>query len=132
MSEFTHLDLFSGIGGFALAVDTVWPGAEHIFCEIDPFCCAVLEKHWPGRLIINDIRKLDCDSTSERRGEKGERERRSPERIARVDLKLQPAFVEWMQGYPLGWTDLSAPLPATGSKDLSRWGTLSCRKSWWK
>jgi len=21
-------------------------------------------------------------------------------------LKLQPAFVEWMQGYPIGWTDL--------------------------
>ena len=22
-------------------------------------------------------------------------------------LKLQPAFVEWMQGYPTGWTDLN-------------------------
>jgi len=23
-------------------------------------------------------------------------------------LKLQPAFVEWMMGYPIGWTDLNA------------------------
>ena len=22
-------------------------------------------------------------------------------------LKLQPAFVEWMQGFPIGWTDLN-------------------------
>jgi hypothetical protein len=24
-------------------------------------------------------------------------------------LKLQPSFVEWMMGLPLGWTDLSQP-----------------------
>jgi predicted DNA-binding protein YlxM (UPF0122 family) len=24
----------------------------------------------------------------------------------RTGMKLQPAFVEWMQGYPIGWTDL--------------------------
>lgn len=24
----------------------------------------------------------------------------------KTGLKLQPAFVEWMQGYPIGWTDL--------------------------
>lgn len=40
--KFTHLDLFSGIGGGAIAVDAVWPGAEHIFCEIDEFCQQVL------------------------------------------------------------------------------------------
>jgi site-specific DNA-cytosine methylase len=45
MKKLTHLDLFSGIGGAALAVDTVWPGSEHTFVEIDPFCQAVLKKH---------------------------------------------------------------------------------------
>jgi hypothetical protein len=24
----------------------------------------------------------------------------------KAGLKLQPAFVEWMMGYPIGWTDL--------------------------
>jgi hypothetical protein len=24
----------------------------------------------------------------------------------KTGLKLQPAFVEWMMGYPIGWTDL--------------------------
>ena len=40
----THLDLFSGIGGFALAAK--WAGFETVgFCEIDPACRRVLEKH---------------------------------------------------------------------------------------
>lgn len=26
----------------------------------------------------------------------------------KTGLKLQPAFVEWMQGFPIGWTDLEA------------------------
>lgn len=53
-----HLDLFSGIGGFALAVDAVWPATEHIFCEIDPFCQTVLKKHWPGSTIYGDIKNF--------------------------------------------------------------------------
>jgi len=57
-----HLDLFSGIGGFALAVDTVWTGSEHIFCEIDPFCQRVLLKHWPNSKIYGDIREITQES----------------------------------------------------------------------
>lgn len=53
-----HLDLFSGIGGFALAVDQVWLGAEHIFCEIDPFCREVLRKNFGEVKIYDDIRTL--------------------------------------------------------------------------
>ena len=53
-----HLDLFSGIGGFALAAK--WAGIETVaFCEIDPFCHKVLRKHWPDVQIHRDIRKLD-------------------------------------------------------------------------
>ncbi len=52
----THLDLFSGIGGFALAAERVWPKIEHTFCEIDPFCVAVLKKHWPKAKIYGDIK----------------------------------------------------------------------------
>jgi site-specific DNA-cytosine methylase len=32
-----HLDLFSGIGGFALAAEMVWEDVEHTFCDIEPF-----------------------------------------------------------------------------------------------
>lgn len=53
-----HLDLFSGIGGFAYAVDQVWPGVTHTFCEIDPFCQKVLAKHWPESKIYGDIRTI--------------------------------------------------------------------------
>lgn len=52
-----HLDLFSGIGGFALAAR--WAEIETIgFCEIDPFCRKVLMKHWPGVLKYMDIKDL--------------------------------------------------------------------------
>lgn len=55
-----HLDLFSGIGGFALAVDTVWDEEqnEHIFCDNEPFAQAVLNKHWPNARIFKDVRTL--------------------------------------------------------------------------
>ena len=58
-----HLDLFSGIGGFALAVDTVWPGAEHIFCDNNKFCQQVLRKHWPNAKIYTDIKGLTFTPT---------------------------------------------------------------------
>jgi DNA (cytosine-5)-methyltransferase 1 len=52
-----HLDLFSGIGGFALAAR--WMGWETVgFCEIDPFCQRVISKHWPGVEIYDDIKEL--------------------------------------------------------------------------
>src|SRR3990167_3719096 len=57
-----HLDLFSGIGGFALAADRVFGEVEHLFVEIDPFCNEVLKKHWPKAPIISDIRQLTPDT----------------------------------------------------------------------
>lgn len=59
-----HLDLFSGIGGFALAAQTVW-GKNYqtvAFCDNEPFCQAILEKHWPDTPIYGDIRQLDFAS----------------------------------------------------------------------
>ena len=53
-----HLDLFSGIGGFALAAR--WAGIETIgFCEIDKYAQKVLEKNFPGVPIYEDVTKLD-------------------------------------------------------------------------
>jgi len=54
----THLDLFSGIGGFALACQ--WNGIETIvFVEIDKYCQKVLKKHWPNVPIVGDIRDVE-------------------------------------------------------------------------
>jgi DNA (cytosine-5)-methyltransferase 1 len=52
------LDLFSGIGGFSLGLERA--GMTTIaFCELDPFCRAVLRKHWPTVPIHEDITKLE-------------------------------------------------------------------------
>lgn len=51
-----HLDLFSGIGGFAYAADQVFGDVEHIFCDNDKFCQQVLKKHWPDSEIYDDIK----------------------------------------------------------------------------
>ena len=54
----THLDLFSGIGGFALACE--WAGIETIgFVEIDKFCQKVLRKHWPDVPVVEDIHDIE-------------------------------------------------------------------------
>jgi len=62
-----HLDLFSGVGGFAYAADQVWENVEHIFCDNDAFCQQVLEKHWPEAPIFGDIRTLTKDTFSDGR-----------------------------------------------------------------
>lgn len=56
-----HLDLFSGIGGFALACK--WANIETIgFVEIDDFCHKVLSKNFPGIPIVGDIRDVKEDT----------------------------------------------------------------------
>ena len=51
------LDLFSGIGGFSLGLERA--GMQTVaFCEIDPYCRAVLRKHWPTVPIFEDVRNL--------------------------------------------------------------------------
>ena len=54
----THLDLFSGIGGFALAAS--WAGYNTIgFCEIEDYPRRVLSSRFSGVPIYGDIRELD-------------------------------------------------------------------------
>lgn len=57
-----HLDLFSGIGGFALAADEVFGDVEHVFCDNEPFSQAILKKHWPNSYIHDDIRIFTADT----------------------------------------------------------------------
>ena len=60
MNELTHLDLFSGIGGFALAAK--WNGYRTVaFCDNEPYAQAVLKKHWPDVPCHKDIREIRGD-----------------------------------------------------------------------
>ena len=54
------LDLFSGIGGFALAASWVWGDDLDLqgFCEIDSYCQKVLKKNFPDVPIYEDITEL--------------------------------------------------------------------------
>jgi len=57
VNEKTHLDLFSGIGGFALAAR--WNGYRTLgFCDNEPYAQAVLKKHWPEVPCHKDIREV--------------------------------------------------------------------------
>lgn len=55
-----HVDLFSGIGGFALAASWVWPDYVPLaHSEVDEFCCKVYHKHFPGSECLGDIKKIN-------------------------------------------------------------------------
>lgn len=55
-----HIDLFSGVGGFALAASWVWPDHDPVlFCEREPFCHEVLKKHWPNVPIVEDVNDIE-------------------------------------------------------------------------
>jgi DNA (cytosine-5)-methyltransferase 1 len=50
-------DVFSGIGGMSLGLDRA--GFETVgFCEIEPFCNAILEKRWPNVWRWSDVKTL--------------------------------------------------------------------------
>jgi len=74
----THYDLFSGIGGFAYAIDQVYgkENTKHIFIENDPFCKAVLRKHWLDSEIHGDIQEFIARAEGGESGEQTEQERR--------------------------------------------------------
>lgn len=58
------LDLFSGIGGFSLGLERTGGFKTVAFCEIDPFCRKVLNKHWPNVPIYEDVRTLTAERLS--------------------------------------------------------------------
>ncbi len=51
------LDLFSGIGGFSYGLERI--GFKTVaFCEMDKYCKLVLQKHWKGAKIYNDVKEI--------------------------------------------------------------------------
>jgi DNA (cytosine-5)-methyltransferase 1 len=54
------LDLFSGIGGFSLGLESAGMQTA-AFCEYDQHARKVLQKHWPDVPIFHDIRDLNAE-----------------------------------------------------------------------
>ena len=87
-----HLDLFSGIGGFALAAMTVW-GKDYEcvgFCDIEPYAQQLLKIRFPGVKIYEDIKKLTAEriiTDSDNRGQAvKEQQATGDKQRCRVDL----------------------------------------------
>lgn len=53
------LDLFSGIGGFSLGLESTGYFKTNSFCEIEDHCIKVLNKNFKGVNIFNDITNLN-------------------------------------------------------------------------
>ena len=51
-------DTCSGIGGFSLGLESTGKFKTVAFCEIEDFCCKILNKHWPQVPIYNDLKEL--------------------------------------------------------------------------
>lgn len=109
MKPLTFISLFAGIGGFDLGLERA--GMKCIAqVEIDPYCRAVLAKHWPDVPRFEDVREVgahnlpaadlicggfpcqDISNAGKRAGINGERSGLWSE-YARIIRELQPAYV---------------------------------------
>ena len=130
-----HLDLFSGIGGFALGLS--WAGGFETvaFCDNEPFAQELLKKRWPNVPIYEDVRtinekelgKIDiitggfpCQPWSLAGSRKGADDDRDlwPEMVAIIE-NLQPKWVigENVRGFinePLGLQRTLSDLESIG------------------
>ena len=58
-----YLDLFSGIGGFALgAYWAGWRFNEHYFSEVDDYCVGIYNQRFIGCTALGDIKEIRCDA----------------------------------------------------------------------
>ena len=84
-----HLDLFSGIGGFALAVDEIWPNSEHIFCDNDRYCQKLLKLRFPNSKIYGDIKEIKSIADADWNGLQKQRKKQQASRhrqLFKVDI----------------------------------------------
>lgn len=70
MSDKTvFLDLFSGIGGFALAAYRAGLRFhEHYFSEVEPYAVNLYQKRFPDAIPLGDITKVDFVELRKRGG----------------------------------------------------------------
>jgi DNA-cytosine methyltransferase len=126
------LDLFSGIGGFSLGLERTDGFKTVAFCEIEPFCAAVLRTHWPNVPCYPDVRRVtrtrlkadgiwpidvitggfpcqDVSTLGSRTGLRGEKSGLWKE-FARVIAEITPSFVVAENVEALRWRGLDTVL----------------------
>ena len=59
------LDLFSGIGGFSLGLESTRHFKTVAFCDNDKFCKLILDKHWKGVKIYDDVKEISKEKFEE-------------------------------------------------------------------
>ena len=59
------LDLFSGIGGFSLGLESTGGFETIAFCEVEKYPLEILNKHWPNVPVYNDIKELTYERLKE-------------------------------------------------------------------
>ena len=52
------LDLFSGLGGFSLGLERTGHFETVAFCDNDKYSNLLLQKHWKGVKIYNDVKEI--------------------------------------------------------------------------
>lgn len=63
MTDWTAVDLFSGIGGFALGLERA--GVQTVaFCDNNPKCIHLLRHHWPDALFFDDVSTMSAADVS--------------------------------------------------------------------
>jgi DNA (cytosine-5)-methyltransferase 1 len=63
----THkiLDLFSGLGGFSLGLERTGHFKTIAFCDNDKFSKLILDKHWKGIKLYDDVREITKEKFKE-------------------------------------------------------------------
>ena len=56
-----HLDLFSGIGGFSLGLESAGLVETVAFCDFDKYCKKILNKNWPQVPVYDNVKELNYD-----------------------------------------------------------------------
>ncbi len=56
-----HVDLCSGIGGFALGFEWAGLSTPVLFCDIEEWCRDILKQHWNNVPIKSDVKELAND-----------------------------------------------------------------------
>jgi hypothetical protein len=103
----TFGSLFAGIGGIDLGLERAgWTSRWQV--EWDPYCQHVLAHHWPDVPRYGDIRSVHgaaaCPNSDGGRMLTHQAKESDPEGTASGG-QLNPTWVEWLMGFPPGWTD---------------------------
>ena len=68
--KLNYLDLFSGVGGFALGAYMAGMRFDtHYYSEIDPFCVELYQKRFPKAIQLGDIKQINTEGLRKSAGD---------------------------------------------------------------